>query len=276
MMKLGKSQPEQPRRAQSGVATIARVDLLPPIVEVRRKQSATTRLLGLGLVGLAMITVVGALAVSFLANVAEGELADENALKAQLLIEQKQYSEVAGIKALLIDYETAEYTALYSEADWARLMRELDAAMPEGVTITSEVITVKGVSASSGATALDVTGLDHAGVIEVSFTAAAEVFDSPTPLLNALQSFTGYSTASVSAVAGQNEDGYVITGSVQLNASALGGTARVGELDPEQLTKLHSALEASVALPEVAPAAPADGEATEGEELTEDATGAGE
>ncbi|MGL3148738.1 hypothetical protein ACSS7Z_00115 [Microbacterium sp. A82] len=278
MKKLGKSAPAQPRRtAQSSVATIARVDLLPPIVGVRRKENATTRLLALGLVGLALIAAVSALAVSFLANAAEGALADENARKAQLLIEQKQYSEVSGIKALLVDYETAEYSALYSETDWARLMRELDMAMPEGVEITSEVITVKGVSTtSSSASALDVTGLDHAGVIEISFTAAAEVFDSPTPLLNALQAFTGYSTATVSAVSGQNDEGYVITGSVQLNAAALGGTGRVGELDAEQLAALHSALEASVALPEVAPAAPADGEAAGSDELTEDATGAGE
>lgn len=243
------------RRRGGGVqpALIARVDLLPPSVELRRRQSATLRLLGLGLAGLLLISVTGSFAVSFLAGSAEQRLADEQARSVQLVEEQQQYTEVQAITAQLADYESAEFSALFAETDWPRLMRELDAALPAGVVLSSEAVTIKGLSTSSD-TPVDEIGLDALGVIEITFSATADVFESSSPLLGALQSLTGYSSATVNAVSGGGEDGYVITGVVHLNAAALGGTERGGRLDPEKLTALRQALETAV----TAPPAPAE------------------
>ncbi|WP_175987811.1 hypothetical protein [Microbacterium tenebrionis] len=260
-----------PRRGSANVASVARVDLIPPIIEVRRTENARIRGLMAGLVGLAVVVAAGSLAASFLANGSEQTLAKEQALSAQLIVEQNRYTEVANVRALLGDYEIAAMSALYSEADWSRIMRELDGAMPDGVTLASEVITVKGVlGAAASSTAVATAGLDSPGVIEITFTATASVFDSPTPLLNRLQELTGYASATVDAVAGDDE-GYLITGVIQLNSSALGGTARTERLDQDRLATLRSELESSVIAPP-APAAPDESSAIADAGSTDDLT----
>lgn len=237
-----------------------RVDLLPPIVEVRRKQNATLRLLMLGLAGVAAIAVVASLAVWILATAAQQSLVDEQARTAQLLQEQSKYSEVTAVKSQLADYDNAQVAALYAETDWARLMRELDAALPADVALTSESITIKGLAADAAAPGAEATvTIDTPGVIEILFSATAPTFASPTPLLNGLQGLTGYASANVSAVSNTGEDGFTITGAVQLDAAALGGTARAGALDADTLNELRAAL----MLAATAPPAPATDPAAE-------------
>lgn len=244
-MKKKDSTESAPRRGFATVASVARVDLIPPIVGIRRKQNAKIRSLMSGLVVLAIVVVVASLGVSLLANGAEKKLTAEQTRGAQLIVEQNQYSEVAGIKAQLIDYETARWAALYSEADWARIMRELDSSMPDGVDITAEAITVKGLGPIDMSTKdPNIVEIDAPGVIEVAFSAHSDVFESPTAILNALaKSMTGYTSANVETVIGETEDGYIITGTVQLNMTALGGTSRTGALDAETLAELHKQLE---------------------------------
>lgn len=238
---------EAPPEQQAPVVTTvparasARVDLVPPIVETRRKNRATERKLVAGLLALLVLVVAAGLAVAMLAFIAENQLSTERSRSQLLLSEQKQYTEVSAIKSQLGAYEGATIAALYSETDWARLMRELDAVLPEGATIATESITIKGLSEDT-AGVVEATGLDAPGVIEIAFTANAASFDSPTPLLNALGGLTGYVSATVDAVASE-QDGYVITGVVRLSAAALGGTSRVAGLDPEQLAALHEQLE---------------------------------
>lgn len=263
-----KSKLQPPTYLQGG----PRVDLLPPIVEVRRKQNATLRLLMLGLVGIAAIAVVASIAVWVLATVAERGLADEQARTTTLLQEQNTFSDIISVKSQLGDYDQARLAALYADTDWPRIMRELDAALPAGVAITSESITIKGLGAdNAAATTEGAVAIDAPGVIEVLFAATAPTFDSPTPLLNALAGLTGYVSANVSAVSNTGEHGYTITGAVQLDARALGGTPRVGTLDADQLKTLQDALMAAATAPPAA-AAPAEGAAgatTEGATSTE-------
>lgn len=220
---------------------VARVDLVPPIVEIRRRNRATVTRLSFGLLALVLVVAAGGVAVGMLAGGAESALETEQARTLALLEEQQTYAEVSSVKAQLGGYDGAELAALYSEADWARLMRELDAVLPPDVSLATETIVVKGVSPD--ASSIEATGLDAPGVIEIAFTANAARFDSPTPLLDALSRLTGYVSATVSAVAESGEEGYTITGVVQLSADALGGTARVGELDPDELARLHEQLE---------------------------------
>lgn len=223
----------------TAVRSVARVDLVPPIVETRRRHAATERKLIAGVLALLVLVVVAGLAVAMMAMSAENALTAERTRAQVLINEQKQYSEVSSVKSQLGAYEGAELVALYSEADWSRLMTELDSVLPEDVTLATESITVKGVS--DAGPSIESTGLDAPGVIEISFTANAARFDSPTPLLNALSRLTGYVSATVDAVA-SNESGYLITGVVQLGSGALGGTQRVTALDAEQIAQLHEAL----------------------------------
>lgn len=220
---------------------IARVDLVPPIVGIRRKNRATISRLMIGLLGLVLIIAAASVGVAFLAGRAESALDTERARTLTLLQEQQSYSEVSSVIAQLGGYDGAEISALYSEADWARLQGELDTVLPDDITLATETVVIKGLDA--GASAIEATGLDAPGVIEISFTANAARFDSPTPLLNALSQLTGYVSATVSAVAESGESGYTITGVVQLGADALGGTARVGELDADTIAQLHEQLE---------------------------------
>lgn len=243
---------QEPRRASGGQPLRARADLLPPVVEVRRKQKATRRMLVLGLVGLAVVVAVGAGAAALIAQGKDAGLAAEKARNARLVQEQAQYVEVSTVRAQLVDWDTAQLAALYAEADWARMMRELDAALPGGSSITSEAITVKGQNGGVEPVAA-LPPLDAPGLIEVSFTANAESFVATTPLLDRLADMTGYASADVSAVASA-EEGYVITGVVRLSSAALGGTARVANLDPATADPLRAALETAVTQPPPAPA----------------------
>lgn len=220
---------------------IARVDLVPPIVETRRKNSATERKLVAAVLAALVVVVVAALAIAMLAIAAEINLSAERTRSQTLLNDQKQYAELSGVKAQLGAYDGAELAALYSEANWARLMTELDTVLPDDIVIATESIGVKGLSPN--VSVVEATGLDAPGVIEIAFTANAATFDSPTPLLNALSQLTGYVSATVDAVAAERDTGYIITGVVQLNTEALGGTARVALLNPDQIAALHDQLE---------------------------------
>lgn len=237
-----------PPQVSAPAVAFARVDLLPPIVEIRRKNAAVIRRLMLGLVGLVVLVVAASLAVSMLAMTAENNQAAERARTAVLLNQQREYSELSTVRGQLGDYDTAAMLALFAEADWSRLMTELDKVLPDGVDLATESIAIKGLGTDSAA-GVETTGLDKPGVIEISFTANADKFDSPTPLLNALSKLTGYIDASVSAVAASGEDGYTITGVVQLGADALGGTARVKALEADLIQKLHEQLETVATTP---------------------------
>ncbi len=258
---------DEPAPTHTPVDAIARVDLVPPIVEARRRHAATERKLMVGMLALLVAVVAAGLAMAALAMSAESTLSAERTRAQVLLNEQKKYSEVSSIKAHLGGYDGAELAALYSEASWSRLMTELDAVLPADVSLATESITVKVVA--DDAASIESTGLDAPGVIEISFTANAARFDSPTPLLDALSRLTGYVSATVEAVA-SNESGYLITGVVQLGADALGGTARTDALDADKLTALHEQLE------QAATTSPTTG--TETTEATDgaDATSAGE
>lgn len=222
--------------------SFARVDLVPPIVETRRKNAALERKLAAGLIVLIALVIAAALAVAMLAFAAEARLDAERTRTQVLLNEQRSYAEVAAVKAQLADYDDAELATLFSEANWERLMRELDGVLPGDVSLATESITVKGLADDTSGI-YETTGLDAPGVIEIAFSANAARFDSPTPLLDALKGLTGYVSATVDAVAESGEEGYTITGIVQLGADALGGTTRVGNLDPEVLAALHDQLE---------------------------------
>lgn len=262
--KAAKAAPRATVPSWSGASP--RVDLLPPIVEVRRKQSATVRLLLLGLVGVALVAVAASLAVSLLAGAAENTLAQERQRSVDLLAEQATYTELMNVSAQLLDYDSAQMAALYAEADWPRLMRELDAALPADVSLTSETIAVRGLGTGTTASPADTTAaIDAPGVIEISFTATSPTFASPTPLLNGLQTLTGHVSSDVSAVASSGADGYTITGTVRLDGAALGGTARTGALDADTLQQLHDALVIAATVPAApAPATDATTDATTG------------
>lgn len=106
----------------------------------------------------------------------------------------------------------------------------------------TEDVAVRGLGNDDGSVS-DNGGLDAQGVIQISFTANADRFDSPTPLLNALSELTGFQSATVDAVSASDEVGYVITGVVQLGSEALGGTSRVKDLDEDLMADLHQQLQ---------------------------------
>ncbi|QXT62684.1 hypothetical protein [Tessaracoccus palaemonis] len=224
------------------VMGVVRVDLVPPIVEARRRSARTIRALVYGLVALIVAVVMAILAMSMLALKAETTLDDERT-RGQLLVQQQnEYSELISVKRSLADYEFALPEALFAEANWARLMTELDTVLPDEVTLVTEDVAVRGLGNDDGSVS-DNGGLDAQGVIQISFTANADRFDSPTPLLNALSELTGFQSATVDAVSASDEVGYVITGVVQLGSEALGGTSRVKDLDEDLMADLHQQLQ---------------------------------
>ena len=119
------------------VMGVVRVDLVPPIVEARRRSARTIRALIYGLLALIVAVVMAILAMSMLALKAETTLDDERT-RGQLLVQQQnEYNELISVKRSLADYEFALPEALFAEANWARLMTELDTVLPDEVTLVN-------------------------------------------------------------------------------------------------------------------------------------------
>lgn len=235
---------QRPAR-QASNSTWPRVDLLPPIVETRRKQNGTLRLLSLALVGIAAIAVLASLGAGLGAMQAEGALADETARGQKLAAEEQNYTDVIAINNQLSAQSTAKTAALFWEVDWPNLLVALDGALPAGVSLDSETVTVKPYSSNGTATTTSgtpVTAIDKPGVIVVAFEATSPDVPSTIPLLNQLQAIPGVVTARVETFAVDTEVGYRVTGEVQIDATWIGTTARSKAIDSDAVKQLRDDL----------------------------------
>ncbi len=129
------------RETVTRLATLPRVNLLPPEIEQARQFKKVQAGLGLGVV--AALGVVGALVLSAGAQVndAQGELDQQNARSTTLQADAAKYADVPAVYAQ-VDAAKAQLTqAMGKEIRWSRFLNDLSVLTPGKVWLTNVTVT---------------------------------------------------------------------------------------------------------------------------------------
>lgn len=134
------------------IASLPRVNLLPPEIEEARRFRKVQRGLGAGV--LAAAGIVGALTLlaNAAVNDAQGDLDTAKARETQLQAQQAQYAEVPLVYAQVEAAEAQLGQAMGKEVRWSYFLNDLSLATPNKVWLTSMTVT-QDVDAVAAATA---------------------------------------------------------------------------------------------------------------------------
>ena len=123
------------------IATLPRVNLLPPEIEQRRRFRRVQAGLGAGV--LAAVGVVGAMTLlaSGAVTDAQGELDDANARQSRLQAQQAQYAEVPLVYSQVEAAEAQLSQAMGKEVRWSYFLNDLSLKIPGKVWLTSMTVT---------------------------------------------------------------------------------------------------------------------------------------
>ena len=177
----------------TSVATLPRVNLLPPeIAEQRRFRKVQA---GLGAGVLAALGVVGALTLlaNGAVNDAQSDLDAAQAEQSRLKAQQAQYAEVPVVYAQ-VEAATAQLSqAMGNEVRWSYFLNDLSLKIPGKVWLTSMTVTqnVDGAAASAVAPTVADTGYLEPGLGNVSFQGVGYSHNDVAAWLNALAKQNG-------------------------------------------------------------------------------------
>ncbi len=169
-----------------------RVDLLPPEVYQGRAAKVMRRRLGLGVIGVVLVTLLaggGAFALSIQAQLS---LEKEQSLTAGLVAEQSKYLEVRTVQAEVTQVQAAQQVGVSTEIDWKKYLEGVQAILPGSVTIkTVAVDSASPLAIYAQATA----SLQGPRVATVAFTASSTVLPDVPTWLTSLATLPGFADA---------------------------------------------------------------------------------
>ena len=139
------------------LATLPRVNLLPPEIEVQRRAKKVQGALGLGVVAAAGIVGVLVLAANGQVSDAKNQLEAEQARNSALEAQAAEYAEVPAVYAAVDVAETELTRAMNKEIRWSYFLNDLSLATPGKVWLTSVTVT-ENVDATPVAAAPAVAG----------------------------------------------------------------------------------------------------------------------
>jgi Tfp pilus assembly protein PilN len=206
------------------VATLPRVNLLPPEIEEQRRFRKVQAGLGAGVV--AALGVVGAL--TLLANGAvsnaQSDLDEATARGSQLKAQQAQYAEVPVVYAQVEAAEAQLGQAMGKEVRWSYFLNDLSLKIPGKVWLTS--MTVAQDVDSAVAAAPDPTTYISPGVGTVTFAGAGTRHNDVAAWLDALAKQKGltqpYFTSSTQEAIG-TQSAVVFSSQATITEEALSG-----------------------------------------------------
>lgn len=208
----------------TSVATLPRVNLLPPeIAEARRMRQVK---LGLGLAVLGSVAVVGVLYTNAAASAADARHQRDQAIEQQTLLQSKvnslhdvtdTYNRVTAAKSTLD-------LAMGQEVRWSTYLGDLSLSIPDNVWLTGIVMAQ---TAPVAATTASTVNLLPAGVVPigtVTFSGVALSHDDVASWLESLAKQKGFAnpyftSATENLIGGQKVDDY--TSTVQITTAAL-------------------------------------------------------
>jgi Tfp pilus assembly protein PilN len=138
--------------AGTGLATLPRVNLLPPEIGERRRFRRVQYGLGTG-----VLAAVGAVALAFVVasgsvNAAGEELDAASATGAQLQAETAKYADVTAVYAQAAAAQAMLTEAMGTEIRYSRFLSDLSLSVPENVWLTSLSFTQAPVEPAVGGT----------------------------------------------------------------------------------------------------------------------------
>ncbi len=147
----------------SGLASLPRVNLLPPEIEERRRFRRIQYALGAG-----VLSAVGAVAVGFLlasgsVNAANADLEAASAEGARLQAETAKYADVTAVYAQAAAAQAMLAEAMGEEVRYSRFMSDLSLSVPENVWLSSLNFTQAPVDPAVGGSEPGVATMTVAG-----------------------------------------------------------------------------------------------------------------
>lgn len=194
-----------------------RVDLLPPEIRAQRNATALRRRLGYGVVLLIVLVVGGSGAAGIEAIRAQASLASEQALTADLLVQQRKYIQVRSVQDEVSLIQAAQQVGTSTEIDWKKYLSEVQATLPANVILDTVTIdSASPLTEYAQATA----PLQGARVATLSFTAKSPTLPEVPAWLNALTSLPGYTDASPGSVTRDTTGVYTVDITMHIDQAA--------------------------------------------------------
>ena len=196
----------------------ARVHLLPTEVQDRKKIRLLKRRLVSGVVAAAVLVLAAyGLASATLAN-AQNDLTQAHTVTSQLLTQQAKYSAVTKVKADITSIKGAQKTGTAQEILWADYVKELQATLPPGASITSVVAKID--TPFSTATSAAAAPLQGPHIATVSTILTMDQGTIPG-WLNSLPQLSGYVDNTLDSVTSTGSTAYTVSVTIHVDSSAL-------------------------------------------------------
>jgi hypothetical protein len=195
-----------------------RVDLLPDEIRALRRGSSTRRALGLGVVGVLVLTLGGIAGSSFLASSAASDLTTAQNDTTELLAQQGKYIEVRKVQDQMKTVEAAQQVGASTEIDWRDYLLRVQATLPPNVAL--QTITIDS-SSPLAAYAQATAPLQGLRVATLSFTAQSPTLPQVPSWLDSLASLPGFVDAVPGSVTlDQQSNLYTVNITMHINQDA--------------------------------------------------------
>lgn len=208
-----------------GAPHTAAVNLLPPEIEIRRKQKQA-KLLIVVAVALFFVLVAGAWFYAFSVRVvAESELVAEQNRTPAKYDELAEYDYIPVVQKVLANAVMARAWAGSTDVNWATQLNSVFTNTPSGISLTNVVVAG---SSPSNPVSLDGTPFQQPDLGQLSFAGnAANVADviAFQDALDELPAFqnTSITSVTIAAVAEGDVAYWTFTGSTRITVNALSG-----------------------------------------------------
>jgi hypothetical protein len=199
------------------VAPVPKADLMPPEVQIRRRQLHLRRRLRLGLVGVIAFVILGAMGSWAFAFLSQSELQAAQQQQQEQITRQAGFSDVRNTQSSVGLAQAAQKVGASTEIDWQAYLQNLQATLPSGVTIQN--VTIDSATPFA-AYAQSTVPLQGERIATLTFTAASPTLPSIPAWLDGLSTLKGFVDATPGSVT-LNDDHYVANIVMHINSDAL-------------------------------------------------------
>lgn len=193
-----------------------RANLMPPELGENRRKRAVRRGLRVVLVLVVVIGVLGIAGARYLGSAVQSQLSAANAESASLSAQTSKFAGLKATEATIADIKAAQRVGGGQDIDWSDYLRNLQATLPAGVTLTQ--VSVKAADPTTPF-AQSTVPLERPRIAELTFTADSATLPRINEWIDGLSSLRGFADATPGSV---NLDGgtYSATVIMHINSKA--------------------------------------------------------
>ena len=208
---------KQKKEQELVIGGVPRADLLPPEVRRAVRDRRRNRLLAYGVVVAIGVAALGTVYAFGQSIASQASLAFEQARSSDLILEQGKYSVARATAGQIDDILKAQKQGTATEIDWRAYFTEIEATLPEGVTIVSLV--VDSISPGETPPVQDIP-LQQGWVASVTIGVVSATVPDIEAWLDRLESVTGYAGVAPPVEVTDNGEGYAVSVKLLVNDDA--------------------------------------------------------